>query len=214
MAGGLGDDIYFVDDAGDAVAELGGQGSDEIRTALAAYSLAALANVENLTGLGRCRPEPDRQRSRQRDQGGWGADRDRRRRRRRRRWRAGASATTSISSTMRGDTITEGEEQGLDEVRTNLASFSIAGFANVEKLTGGAADQSADRQRLEQSDRRRRGRRHDGGRRRPRRLYRRQSRRRGDRARRRRHRRDPHRSRQQGAARARASMSFPTSSRT
>jgi Ca2+-binding RTX toxin-like protein len=50
MRGGAGNDIYVVDVAGDAVTEAAGQGTDEIRTALASYSLANLANVENLTG--------------------------------------------------------------------------------------------------------------------------------------------------------------------
>ena len=55
MSGGQGDDVYEVDDAGDVIMEIDGEGSDEIRTALgsrtdfaAMYVLAA--NVENLTG--------------------------------------------------------------------------------------------------------------------------------------------------------------------
>ena len=48
MSGGLGDDIYIVDDVGDIVTEAAGAGNDEIRAALAAYSLGA--NVEKLTG--------------------------------------------------------------------------------------------------------------------------------------------------------------------
>ncbi|CAO3433711.1 beta strand repeat-containing protein [Azospirillum endophyticum] len=50
MAGGAGNDIYIVDDAGDVVAELAGQGSDEVRTNLAVYALGA--NVELLTYSG------------------------------------------------------------------------------------------------------------------------------------------------------------------
>ena len=49
MAGGLGDDVYFVDGPADTVVELPGQGVDEIRTALASYSLAGLAHVETLS---------------------------------------------------------------------------------------------------------------------------------------------------------------------
>ena len=49
--GGPGDDIHVVDDEGDVVEENPGEGSDEIRTGLAAYSLAGLADVEGLTGL-------------------------------------------------------------------------------------------------------------------------------------------------------------------
>ncbi|HEY0013014.1 MAG TPA: M10 family metallopeptidase C-terminal domain-containing protein, partial [Allosphingosinicella sp.] len=50
MAGGLGDDIYVIDDAGDQVVENAGAGLDEVRTALASYTLAA--DVEKLTGTG------------------------------------------------------------------------------------------------------------------------------------------------------------------
>ena len=49
MAGGSGDDVYWVDSPGDGVLENIGEGTDEIRTTLASYSLAGLANVENLT---------------------------------------------------------------------------------------------------------------------------------------------------------------------
>jgi len=45
MAGGLGDDIYLVDDAGDAVTELAAQGSDRVRASIT-YSLGD--EVENL----------------------------------------------------------------------------------------------------------------------------------------------------------------------
>jgi len=50
LVGGSGNDVYIVDVAGDVVTENAGQGTDEIRTALANYSIAAIANVENLTG--------------------------------------------------------------------------------------------------------------------------------------------------------------------
>jgi Ca2+-binding RTX toxin-like protein len=52
MTGGAGNDIYVVDSVGDSVVENAGEGTDEIRTGLATYSLAALANVEDLTGTG------------------------------------------------------------------------------------------------------------------------------------------------------------------
>jgi Ca2+-binding RTX toxin-like protein len=47
MTGGTGNDIYVVSSAGDTVVEYAGEGIDLVRTALAAYTLAA--NVENLT---------------------------------------------------------------------------------------------------------------------------------------------------------------------
>lgn len=50
MIGGAGDDLYTVDNVGDVVVELAGGGTDEVRTTLNSYALAA--NVENLTFLG------------------------------------------------------------------------------------------------------------------------------------------------------------------
>ncbi len=49
LAGGAGDDVYVVAHPGDTIVELAGEGSDEVRTALAVYSLAGSANVEKLT---------------------------------------------------------------------------------------------------------------------------------------------------------------------
>ncbi|MGZ8286740.1 MAG: M10 family metallopeptidase C-terminal domain-containing protein, partial [Allosphingosinicella sp.] len=49
MWGGRGNDLYFVDNAGDSVREFSGEGIDEIRTALASFSLVGQPNVENLT---------------------------------------------------------------------------------------------------------------------------------------------------------------------
>ncbi|WP_341922199.1 putative Ig domain-containing protein [Polaromonas sp. YR568] len=49
LAGGLGNDTYVVDEAGDVVAELAGEGADTVQTALD-YTLTA--NVENLTLTG------------------------------------------------------------------------------------------------------------------------------------------------------------------
>ncbi|HEX8480545.1 MAG TPA: cadherin domain-containing protein [Allosphingosinicella sp.] len=51
MAGGAGNDVYFVvESAGDSITEHADEGTDEVRTALAAYTLSA--NVENLTFSG------------------------------------------------------------------------------------------------------------------------------------------------------------------
>jgi VCBS repeat-containing protein len=50
MVGGAGNDVYLVDNADDVVTEAAGQGTDEVRTALAAYTLGA--NVETLTYTG------------------------------------------------------------------------------------------------------------------------------------------------------------------
>ncbi|RVU15451.1 cadherin-like domain-containing protein [Methylobacterium oryzihabitans] len=50
MTGGLGDDTYLVDDAGDLITELFGEGSDAVRTSLSTYALAD--NLEALTYTG------------------------------------------------------------------------------------------------------------------------------------------------------------------
>ncbi|HYJ84314.1 MAG TPA: M10 family metallopeptidase C-terminal domain-containing protein, partial [Allosphingosinicella sp.] len=47
MIGGTGNDVFMVSSAGDVVFEIAGEGTDEVRTALATYVLAA--NVEKLT---------------------------------------------------------------------------------------------------------------------------------------------------------------------
>src|SRR5882724_2118236 len=51
LAGGKGDDVYFLDNAGDKLAEVSGEGIDEIQSTIT-LSLAAFANIENLTLLG------------------------------------------------------------------------------------------------------------------------------------------------------------------
>jgi Ca2+-binding RTX toxin-like protein len=48
LKGGAGNDVYMVDDAGDTILETAGEGTDEVRTAAVAYTLAA--NLENLVG--------------------------------------------------------------------------------------------------------------------------------------------------------------------
>ena len=48
MIGGAGNDTYTVDNAGDVVIENAGEGTDLVKTSLAAYTLTT--NVENLTG--------------------------------------------------------------------------------------------------------------------------------------------------------------------
>jgi len=50
MIGDAGNDVYIVDNAGDVVTEFAGKGIDEIRTALATYTIFNLPEIENLTG--------------------------------------------------------------------------------------------------------------------------------------------------------------------
>ena len=52
MTGGLGNDIYYVDDLGDSVVEADGEGTDEVRTTLAAYTLGAYVEDLRFTGTG------------------------------------------------------------------------------------------------------------------------------------------------------------------
>lgn len=52
MIGGAGNDIYVVDDAGDVISETAGGGIDTVRVTASTFSLAAAANVENLTFIG------------------------------------------------------------------------------------------------------------------------------------------------------------------
>ena len=51
LYGGDGDDIYIANQVGDAVGEFADEGTDEIRTELASYSLQDYIHVENLTLL-------------------------------------------------------------------------------------------------------------------------------------------------------------------
>ena len=49
--GGAGNDSFYVDNASETIIELAGGGTDTILTSVAAYSMAAFAEVENLIGL-------------------------------------------------------------------------------------------------------------------------------------------------------------------
>ena len=130
MEGGAGDDVYLVDDPGDAVVERANEGMDEVRTTFASQVLAD--HVERLTGLlatgqtltgnalanvivagaGADRLE-----------GGGGAD-----------WLAGGLGNDIYVVEEDADTVTEAADTGIDEVRTGLAVYALD--ANVEHLTG------------------------------------------------------------------------------
>ncbi len=121
MAGGAGDDVYVVDDSGDAVVEAAGAGRDEVRTALAAYVLAANAEIltgtspgaQSLTGNGLANTIS----------GGGGDDS-----------MAGGAGDDLYLVEEAGDSVVEQAGEGTDEVRTGLSSHVLA--ANVERLTG------------------------------------------------------------------------------
>ncbi|HYW16158.1 MAG TPA: calcium-binding protein, partial [Allosphingosinicella sp.] len=51
MTGGTGSDIYVVDSAGDVINENPGEGTDEVRTSMATFSLVGLSGIENLSAV-------------------------------------------------------------------------------------------------------------------------------------------------------------------
>lgn len=149
MNGSLGNDIYVVDITSDVVNENAGEGTDEIRTGLAVYSLAGLANVENLTGISSSGQTLTGNGGVNLITGGTGDDTI----------DGGVGADTMASGMGNdiyyvdnaGDVVTEAADivsgpmpgggppmvimsYGVDEVRTTLATYTLA--ANVEKLTG------------------------------------------------------------------------------
>nr|WP_269466218.1 M10 family metallopeptidase [Rhizobium leguminosarum] len=133
LIGGAGNDIYIVDDLADVITEAASVGTDEIRTSLATYSIAALTNVENLsytesanfTGTGNALAN--------RITGGAGNDL----------LDGGAGNDTLIGGAgndiyvvdTASDVVTELASAGTDEIRTSLATYSIATLINVENLS-------------------------------------------------------------------------------
>jgi Ca2+-binding RTX toxin-like protein len=133
LTGGTGNDVYGVDDAGDIVVELAGQGTDEIRTTLTSYSIAALANIENLTFVGLGNFTGTGNTSANSITGGTGNDT----------LNGGTGADTMVGGAGNdvytvdnaSDVVTELAGGGTDEIRTTLTTYSIAALANVENLT-------------------------------------------------------------------------------
>ncbi|RSB96643.1 RTX toxin [Rhizobium sophoriradicis] len=131
LDGGTGDDIYIVDSAGDVIKEASGAGTDEIRTALAAYSIAALANVENLTYTGSASFTGTGNALANIITGGAGNDV----------LNGGAGADSLIGGAGNdtyivdhvGDLVTEAADEGADTVRTTLASYTLG--SDLEHLT-------------------------------------------------------------------------------
>ncbi len=142
MVGGTENDTYVVDNAGDIVVELASQGTDTITTTRTTLSLAAIANVENLTytGAGNFTGTGNTLANTLTGgagndtlSGGAGDDRlD---------GRAGADSMvggtendTYVVDNV-GDIVVELASQGTDTIETTLASYSLAAIANVENLT-------------------------------------------------------------------------------
>jgi len=131
LIGGAGNDIYMVDSASDVIDEAAGAGTDEIRTSLATYSIAALTNVETLTYTGSASFTGIGNALDNTITGGDGNDT----------LNGSAGADTLIGGAGDdiyavdnvGDSVTENASEGTDMVRTNLASYTLG--ANVENLT-------------------------------------------------------------------------------
>ncbi|NKK68776.1 RTX toxin, partial [Rhizobium leguminosarum bv. viciae] len=130
VSGGTGDDIYVVDSATDVINEAVSAGTDEIRTALAAYSIAALINVENLTYTGSASFIGTGNALDNTITGGIGNDL----------LNGGGGADTLIGGAGDdtyivdhvGDIVTEAADAGTDTVRTTLASYTLG--SDVENL--------------------------------------------------------------------------------
>ncbi|MGO7608589.1 beta strand repeat-containing protein, partial [Rhizobium ruizarguesonis] len=131
LIGGAGNDIYVVDSAGDVINEALNAGTDEIRTLLAAYSIATLVNVENLTYTGSANFTGTGNALANTITGGAFNDM----------LNGGAGADTLIGGAgddiyiidNAGDLITEAANEGIDTVRTTLASYTLG--SDLENLT-------------------------------------------------------------------------------
>ncbi|WP_155773465.1 beta strand repeat-containing protein [Rhizobium leguminosarum] len=133
LIGGAGNDIYVVDNIGDVVVEAAGDGTDTIKTTLNSYSLASLANVENLTFTGTGDFTGSGNAAVNVITGGAGNDI----------LDGGAGADTLVGGAGNdiyivdntGDVVTEAASAGTDTIETSLATYTIASLANVENLT-------------------------------------------------------------------------------
>lgn len=131
LTGGAGNDTYVVDNDNDVVVENASQGTDLVRTSLNALSLAGVSNVENLTFVGTGAFAGTGNALANLITGGSSADT----------LAGGAGADTLVGGAGNdvyivdnaGDVTTESVNQGMDEVRTALASYTLG--ANVENLT-------------------------------------------------------------------------------
>ncbi|WP_413711654.1 DUF4214 domain-containing protein [Rhizobium sp. Rhizsp82] len=133
LVGGTGNDVYIVDNASEVITEGASAGTDEIRTALATYSMATITNVENLSYIGSANFTGSGNSLANRIVGGAGNDV----------LDGGAGIDTLLGGTgndtyvvdVVSDVVTELTNEGIDTIKTVLASFSIAAIANLENLT-------------------------------------------------------------------------------
>jgi Ca2+-binding RTX toxin-like protein len=124
FVGGAGDDAYTIDASGDVVTENASEGTDVVKTTLANYTLAA--NVENLMGVlaGGGQTLTGNALDNLISDGGEANA-----------MRGGIGNDTFIVETV-GDTVTENLNEGIDSVRSTIASFTLS--ANIENLQGEA----------------------------------------------------------------------------
>jgi Ca2+-binding RTX toxin-like protein len=135
MTGGAGDDVYTVDDAGDVVTELAGEGTDEVR---ASVTLATPAHIERvrLTGTANINvygtsggDDLAGNAGRNLLVGYGGADR-----------LAGGAGDDTYSVSDNGDTIVELANEGVDTLQATFTTTLAANVENLQFLTSAAAD--------------------------------------------------------------------------
>ncbi len=134
LIGGAGNDTYVVAVAGDVITEKAGGGTDTVQTALAAYTLAAGSNVENLTHTGATPFTGTGNELANVITGGGGAD-----------TLDGGKNTTGVDTMVGGagndtyivrnlgDVVTEAGASGTDTVKSVVDTYTLG--ANVENLT-------------------------------------------------------------------------------
>jgi len=131
LIGGLGNDIYIVDSTTDTITELANEGTDTIQSSVT-YSIAALANVENLTLTGTAAINGTGNAANNILNGNTANNI----------LNGGAGIDTLIGGLGNDiyivdsttDTITELASGGTDTIQSSV-TYSIAALANVENLT-------------------------------------------------------------------------------
>ena len=138
LVGGAGNDAYVIDNLGDMVVEVAGEGTDTVRTTLASFGIAAFGAVENLayagsgtfSGIGNALANVLT--------GGAGNDtldgatgND---------TMIGGAGDDSYVVDSLGDVMLETAAGGTDTVRTSLASYSLAMLTTIENLTNAGSN--------------------------------------------------------------------------